>query len=111
VCCPSVDRRRAILGATAVPTLNDALQPSSTPSGTNSSVLVPSAQAVTRSIAVTREWQSRMSPQPSDGSGDAPSGQREAAPKRGGHAAGLCVGHVRQFGGESPLCNLMEVKH
>jgi hypothetical protein len=24
---------------------------------------------------------------------------------------GLCVGHVRQFGGESPLCNLMEVKH
>ena len=23
----------------------------------------------------------------------------------------LCVGHVRQFGGESPLCNLMEVKH
>jgi hypothetical protein len=21
------------------------------------------------------------------------------------------VGHVRQFGGESPLCNLMEVKH
>jgi len=25
--------------------------------------------------------------------------------------SGLCVGHVRQFGGESPLCNLMEVKH
>jgi hypothetical protein len=25
--------------------------------------------------------------------------------------ASLCVGHVRQFGGESPLCNLMEVKH
>jgi len=24
---------------------------------------------------------------------------------------GLCVGHVRQFGGESPLCNPMEVKH
>jgi hypothetical protein len=23
----------------------------------------------------------------------------------------LCVGHVRQLGGESPLCNLMEVKH
>jgi len=23
----------------------------------------------------------------------------------------MCVGHVRQFGGESPLCNLMEVKH
>src|SRR6266852_5584745 len=23
----------------------------------------------------------------------------------------LCVGDVRQFGGESPLCNLMEVKH
>ena len=23
----------------------------------------------------------------------------------------LCAGHVRQPGGESPLCNLMEVKH
>jgi hypothetical protein len=23
----------------------------------------------------------------------------------------LCAGHVQQFGGESPLCNLMEVKH
>jgi hypothetical protein len=23
----------------------------------------------------------------------------------------LCVGHVRQFGDASPLCNLMEVKH
>jgi hypothetical protein len=23
----------------------------------------------------------------------------------------LCAGHVRQSGGESPLCNLMEVKH
>jgi transposase len=26
-------------------------------------------------------------------------------------SASLCVGHVRQLGGESPLCNLMEVKH
>ena len=25
--------------------------------------------------------------------------------------AGLCAGHVQQPGGESPLCNLMEVKH
>ncbi|HKM62254.1 MAG TPA: acyltransferase family protein [Acidisphaera sp.] len=24
---------------------------------------------------------------------------------------GLCAGHVQQPGGESPLCNLMEVKH
>lgn len=24
---------------------------------------------------------------------------------------GLCAGHARQPGGESPLCNLMEVKH
>jgi hypothetical protein len=23
----------------------------------------------------------------------------------------LCAGHARQPGGESPLCNLMEVKH
>jgi len=23
----------------------------------------------------------------------------------------LCAGHVQQSGGESPLCNLMEVKH
>lgn len=23
----------------------------------------------------------------------------------------LCAGHVQQPGGESPLCNLMEVKH
>jgi hypothetical protein len=26
-------------------------------------------------------------------------------------SAFLCAGHVRQSGGESPLCNLMEVKH
>jgi hypothetical protein len=34
-----------------------------------------------------------------------PTGHREAAPSV------LCAGHVRQPGGESPLCNLMEVKH
>jgi hypothetical protein len=34
-----------------------------------------------------------------------------AAAKRCAEGAGLCVGHVRQLGGESPLCNLMEVKH
>jgi hypothetical protein len=33
------------------------------------------------------------------------------AAKRGRDSASLCVGHVRQLGGESPLCNLMEVKH
>src|SRR5262245_65798718 len=33
------------------------------------------------------------------------------AAQRCAEGAGLCVGHVRQFGGESPLCNLMEVKH
>jgi hypothetical protein len=27
------------------------------------------------------------------------------------HRASLCAGHVQQSGGESPLCNLMEVKH
>ena len=31
--------------------------------------------------------------------------------RRRGPQARLCVGHVRQLGGESPLCNLMEVKH
>jgi glycine/D-amino acid oxidase-like deaminating enzyme len=30
---------------------------------------------------------------------------------RGAAAAVLCAGPVRQSGGESPLCNLMEVKH
>jgi hypothetical protein len=29
----------------------------------------------------------------------------------GGLKAILCAGHVQQSGGESPLCNLMEVKH
>ena len=31
--------------------------------------------------------------------------------RRRGPQARLCVGHARQLGGESPLCNLMEVKH
>ena len=31
--------------------------------------------------------------------------------RRRGPQARLCVGHVRQLGGASPLCNLMEVKH
>src|SRR6266404_3401794 len=30
-----------------------------------------------------------------------------AAPRAVARSASLCVGHVRQFGGESPLCNLM----
>jgi len=34
-----------------------------------------------------------------------------AAAQRCAEGAGLCVGHVRQLGGESPLRNLMEVKH
>jgi hypothetical protein len=38
-------------------------------------------------------------------------GSRPTAAKRARVSASLCVGHVRQFGGESPLCNLMEVKH
>jgi hypothetical protein len=33
------------------------------------------------------------------------------AAKRCAEGAGLCAGHARQPGGESPLCNLMEVKH
>src|SRR5215831_17054165 len=38
-------------------------------------------------------------------------GSSPTAAQRCAEGAGLCVGHVRQFGGESPLCNLMEVKH
>jgi hypothetical protein len=38
-------------------------------------------------------------------------GARPKPPEAGARSASLCVGHVRQFGGESPLCNLMEVKH
>ena len=44
-------------------------------------------------------------------------GSRVASPvnavsrRRRGPKASMCVGHVRQLGGESPLCNLMEVKH
>ena len=34
-----------------------------------------------------------------------------AAAKRCTEGAGLCAGHAQQSGGESPLCNLMEVKH
>jgi hypothetical protein len=41
--------------------------------------------------------------------GEAPSSPQP--PEAGARRARLCVGHVRQFGGESPLCNLMEVKH
>jgi hypothetical protein len=33
------------------------------------------------------------------------------AAQRGAEGAGLCAGHAQQLGGESPLCNLMEVKH
>jgi len=36
---------------------------------------------------------------------------RSLRPAKLGAPRVLCVGHVRQFGGESPLCNLMEVKH
>jgi putative transposase len=32
-------------------------------------------------------------------------------PARAQRDVRLCAGHVRQSGGESPLCNLMEVKH
>jgi hypothetical protein len=33
------------------------------------------------------------------------------AAQRCAAGAGLCAGHAQQLGGESPLCNLMEVKH
>src|ERR1700722_7183119 len=33
------------------------------------------------------------------------------AASRCAEGAGLCAGHAQQLGGESPLCNLMEVKH
>lgn len=36
-------------------------------------------------------------------------GWPKATAKR--RASVLCAGHVQQPGGESPLCNLMEVKH
>ena len=38
-------------------------------------------------------------------------GSRPKPPEAVARSARLCVGHVRQFGGESPLCDLMEVKH
>jgi len=38
-------------------------------------------------------------------------GQGRQPPKAVARRVSLCVGHVRQLGGESPLCNLMEVKH
>ena len=41
----------------------------------------------------------------------APPRSRPLVASAAARRAGLCVGHVRQFGGESPLCNLMEVKH
>ncbi len=39
------------------------------------------------------------------------SGSRPKPPKAVAQRASLCAGHVQQSGGESPLCNLMEVKH
>jgi hypothetical protein len=38
-------------------------------------------------------------------------GSRPKPPKAVAPCASLCAGHARQPGGESPLCNLMEVKH
>ena len=44
------------------------------------------------------------------GSGGEPLSMPPAA-EGGGRRPALCAGHVQQPGGESPLCNLMEVKH
>src|SRR4051812_47837872 len=38
-------------------------------------------------------------------------GSRWAAGPRVAARSGLCAGHAQRPGGESPLCNLMEVKH
>ena len=38
-------------------------------------------------------------------------GSRPKPPKAVAQRASLCAGHVQQPRGESPLCNLMEVKH
>jgi hypothetical protein len=38
-------------------------------------------------------------------------GSRPKPPKAVALRASLCAGHVQQPRGESPLCNLMEVKH
>jgi hypothetical protein len=43
--------------------------------------------------------------------GQPQAGQGRKPAEPGARSASLCVGHVRQLGGESPLCNLMEVKH
>jgi putative transposase len=47
------------------------------------------------------------SPMSADAIGSSPPAARSAETR----SVWLCVGHVRQLGGESPLCNLMEVKH
>jgi len=36
---------------------------------------------------------------------------RPEPPTAVARSASLCAGHAQQSGGESPLCNLMEVKH
>jgi hypothetical protein len=38
-------------------------------------------------------------------------GSRPKPPKAVAQRASLCAGHAQRPGGESPLCNLMEVKH
>jgi hypothetical protein len=38
-------------------------------------------------------------------------GSRPKSPKAVAQRASLCAGHAQRPGGESPLCNLMEVKH
>jgi hypothetical protein len=42
-----------------------------------------------------------------DGIGSSPPGAHSAETR----SVWLCAGHAQQLGGESPLCNLMEVKH
>jgi hypothetical protein len=43
--------------------------------------------------------------------GNGRGGSRPKPPEAVARGASLCAGHVQQSGGESPLCNLMEVKH
>lgn len=38
-------------------------------------------------------------------------GSRPKPPQAVALRASLCAGHAQRPGGESPLCNLMEVKH
>ena len=70
-------------------------------------MMMESMMEGTTAIAVGALRRPHAWPMSTEAVGSRPQAARSAVAR----SASLCVGHVRQLGGESPLCNLMEVKH